>query len=1080
MWHQQLLKPLTLAALLALLYTGPAAAQAGYTQAVPAGATALELAAAESRSAPAIEGDVNAADLSRSAFYLRTARLAMDQPGTDDYFGRSLAFDGTTLAAGVPGADGRGAVLIYTRSGLTWARQAQLGAPGAATGAEFGTAVVLEGDTLLVGAPGAQIGANARQGALYHFTRSGTTWSLQGTITLGDGAADDRFGNRIAISGATAAVAAPGRAAIYIYSLAGNVLLLEETVTAAAVDATTSFGRALALGSDMLVVGDPDKAVDHPRQGAAYVFLRTGGGWSHQQTLTAYDGCSVQDLRECDDGGGEMFGDALALDGTTLVVGAWGEDVAIGDQGTVYAFTRAGAMWSQSGPRVTAPDALMGDYFGRSVAIHGDTLVAGAWNDAINSDSVGEGSAYVMERNGEGWTLVAKLVSPEGTPGANFGTHVAVHGHTAVVSAYLQPSGDLEAAGAGAVHIYEPAIWDDLTALAADNGAPGDDFGRSVALDGDTQVVGAPYRDVDGRPDQGAAYVFVRSGAAWVQRAMLTAPNGGAGDAFGMSVAVDGPYLAIGAPYWSGNGKTLQGAVYTFVRVGATWTPLGTPLVAANEQAFQLYGSTLALENPFLVVGAPGTDSGAGAAFVHIRMGNTWANHTTLSLSELGPNAAAGSSVDLDYPFIAIGAQTSGKGGQARQGAVAIFQRQGAQWTKHAVLTAVDGAPQSYFGHALALHGHMIAAASGFHSPPHYPGGATDQGLILTYRKRHSEWRELARVTAGDGGQDDTFHVNLAMAQYMLVAGASRDDAGGNANQGAIYIYKGHDNGWFAWETRTAAGGAAGDRFGIAVAVEPDGLAAGAPSHQGRGAVYVSRPRFVQRIAFSPLPDRTLSEGSFSITATASSALPVVIRSNTPAVCTVSGLTVTLVATGTCTLVASQAGDATFFPAPDIERPFQVFQTQPAGILGPQGGVLDDPGTGLSFGVAPGVLGSDTYLFIDAMPAPALDPPTGTEIVSAYIDVTLVPDPGTLPDTGAILSLPLHHPPAAGSTLQLHKLNPTTGQLVATGIAGVVDSSGQRASFAGVRNFSVFVALEERANIPPAPPSLLYLPLVSK
>ncbi len=231
----------------------------------------------------------------------------------------------------------------------------------------------------------------------------------------------------------------------------------------------------------------------------------------------------------------DQFGSSVALSGDTLVVGASYEDSnatgvngdqsdnSASDAGATYVFVRSGGLWSQQA-YLKASNTGAGDEFGISVALSGDTLVVGAWGEDSNATGVG------------------------GDQGDN----------------------SAEYAGAAYVFVRSGGLWSQQAYLKAANTGTGDFFGYSVALSGDTVVVGANGEDsnatgVGGEqgdnsaPNAGAAYVFVRSGGLWSQQAYLKASNTGAGDLFGWSVAVSGDTLVVGAYGEDSNGTGVGG-----------------------------------------------------------------------------------------------------------------------------------------------------------------------------------------------------------------------------------------------------------------------------------------------------------------------------------------------------------------------------------------------------------------------------------------------------------------------------------------------------------------------------------------
>jgi hypothetical protein len=255
------------------------------------------------------------------------------------------------------------------------------------------------------------------------------------------------------------------------------------------------------------------------------------------------------------------------------------DDNAASDSGAVYVVRRSGTTWRQEA-YLKASNTGAGDYFGFSVTFSGDTLAVGASHEASAAQGVdgnqdddsadGSGAAYVFRRSGTVWRQEAYLKASNTDTDDLFGTSVALAGDTLAVGASYEAGAtqgvdgnqdDDSAAGSGAVYVfrYSGTAWQQEAYLKASNTDAGDYFGTSVALSGDTLAVGAYYeasaaqgvggnQDDDSAAGSGAVYVFRYSGTAWQQEAYIKASNTGAGDLFGISVALAGDTLAVGAP----------------------------------------------------------------------------------------------------------------------------------------------------------------------------------------------------------------------------------------------------------------------------------------------------------------------------------------------------------------------------------------------------------------------------------------------------------------------------------------------------------------------------------------------------
>jgi len=303
-----------------------------------------------------------------------------------------------------------------------------------------------------------------------------------------------------------------------------------------------------------------------------------------------------------------------------------------------------------------------GDNLGLSVALSGQTAVAGAWlSDRAGPPS--SGAAHVFERHhpdtdawGEIRTLTASSPSSEG----RFGVSTAIDGDVIVVGAYFD---DTAGRNAGAAYVYErheggPQNWGQVAVLTANDAAPDDWFGVSVAIDGDVVVVGAHGKDL-GQADVGAAYVFRRNGNGWTQAARLTHLSGLANDEFGISVAVSTTNVAVGA--WGrlvAGGGSDAGAVYLF-QLGAetNWTR-GPTLFASNPASAAWFGRAVAMAGNTLAVGARGigTQTNSGSVSVFQYSGTNWNNVASI-VPAAGPvNDHFGISVALSTNNLAVGA----------------------------------------------------------------------------------------------------------------------------------------------------------------------------------------------------------------------------------------------------------------------------------------------------------------------------------------------------------------------------------------------------------------------------------------
>ncbi len=597
-------------------------------------------------------------------------KLTASDGANNDAFGQVVALSGDTLAVGVPNANGRrGAVYVFTRGGTAWTQQPKITAGDGAAGDQFGFALALGGDTVVVGVLFEDLESKVDRGAAYVFTRSGTVWSQRQQLSIPGGAAFDRFGGSVAISGDIMVVSATGQdlsgddqGSAYVFARNAGLWVLQRRLLAEDGAAGDDFGRSVALSGDSLLVGASSSAFGGP--GAAYVFVIRANNYVQQQPLSANDGAAF-----------DGFGASVALSGDTAVVGAPGDDIGANmGQGSAHVFTRSGTVWTPQ-QKLVANDGATDDLFGGSVALSGDTVVVGARQDAIGAN-VFQGSAYVFVRSGTVWTPQQKLTANDGAAGDRFGFSVALSGDTVVVGAVGDAIGANGSQGSAYVFTRSGTTWTPQQKLTANDGAAGDNFGVSVALSGDTVVVGAVGDDIGANGDQGSAYVFTRSGTVWTPQQKLTANDGATFDNFGVSVALSGDTVVVGAVGDDIGGNVDQGSAYVFTRGGTAWMPQ-QKLTANDGAVFDDFGGSVAISGDTVVVGAAGDDIGGnvdqGSAYVFTRSGTVWTQPQKLTANNGAVVDRFGSSVALSGDTLVTGARTKTIGANMSQGAAYVF-----------------------------------------------------------------------------------------------------------------------------------------------------------------------------------------------------------------------------------------------------------------------------------------------------------------------------------------------------------------------------------------------------------------------
>ena len=405
-----------------------------------------------------------------------------------------------------------------------------------------------------------------------------------------------------------------------LLSLGAGVLAADEVVDvllAGDGQAHDHFGASLAADGDTLLVSAHLDDDFGDGAGSAYFLTRDGAGpgvWS-QQKVQATDGQA-----------GDQFSfSAVAVDGVgptagTAVIGAYQEDDGGSNSGAAYVFLRgASGNWAQH-QRIKATDAATSDQFGRSVATSGELVFVGApADDDVES---GSGSVYVFTRLGGIFSQTEKLTSVHPAFGARFGWSLAAEGLRVAVGVRDDPNGAPTTDDAGAVEVYtrnELGVWGIEQKLTFGDPDPSSELGHSVDLRGDTLIAGAPGDHHGGLDDAGAAIVWRRSGTGiWLEEAKLTAPDAAAGDELGSSVALEEDLALVGARVWSDT-EPDDGAVYVFERSGTQWSfveKLSHPDPTSTDAAF---GHGVVAWGDLMAVGARYDDAQAlEAGAVHL------------------------------------------------------------------------------------------------------------------------------------------------------------------------------------------------------------------------------------------------------------------------------------------------------------------------------------------------------------------------------------------------------------------------------------------------------------------------------
>jgi hypothetical protein len=399
-----------------------------------AGTAVLALPSVDAAAAPQATATSGSMTLAQAPAALQAAARASlaprsaAKPAPGDRQGASVAISGATAVVGASGVNGgRGAVYVFTRSGTTWHQQATLNDRRQRANDNFGSAVAVSstasGTFALIGAEG-----QGKPERAFVYARSGTKWHLQATLAGPSGSSpyigSFEFGYSVAISSTTAVVATVqnqlnGLGGLYVFGRSGTAWHRQAILLDPDEIGEDNFGASVAVSGATIVAGAPDA-------GCAFVFTRSGQTWATQATLTQPGEAATCPTAAT----GAGFGSTVTVSGSTAVIGADGAPHFTG-RGVAYVFTRSGATWTRRAT-LRDPHGANGDEFGFAVAMSGVRVVVGAPFKAASRHC---GTAYEFTRSSTGWHERSEVINPDCVKGDDFGWATAISGKTAMIGA---------------------------------------------------------------------------------------------------------------------------------------------------------------------------------------------------------------------------------------------------------------------------------------------------------------------------------------------------------------------------------------------------------------------------------------------------------------------------------------------------------------------------------------------------------------------------------------------------------------------------------------------------------------------
>jgi len=698
--------------------------------------------------------------------------------------------------------------------------QAKLLAPDGRPGDTFGFSAAASGDTAVVGAFSRYDPNNSGAAYVYRHTAAGWTQEAKLVAPGGDDVPGNWFGYAVAVFGDTAVIGAPALAgnaprsgAAFVFTRSGAAWTLRAKLAASDGQSSDLFGLAVAVYSDTIAIGAPGEDTLRFNSGAIYVFQSVDGtAWSQAAKLKA-------DESSCDVG--DELGVSVALEGATLVAGADQWVAGPPGAGKAYVFERSGAIWAQRAVLAMVGDE--GDGLDLSVAVAGDRIVLGTKHRNAYT-----GAAFVFARDRRGtdsdptddtWESQGTLTAEGGIAGDRFGVSVAISGQTILIGSYGQTG------FAGAVHVFrfDGTAWAEQAQLTAPDAAPGDEFGAVTVLSGDVAIIGA-WRDTDHGPNSGSAYVF---------RGLGDCNNNGTVDvcdiAGGISQDVAGPGN-VGGP--DGIPDECE-----YDCVGQELPKIVLP----DGHPDNLFGNAVAMSGDIAVIGAcyhnhANNPAESGAAYVLRFDGHAWIEETELLAAEPVESAIFGCDVAVHDDTIVVGARNDLDEYGVRAGAAYVFRHDALtrSWREIQKLTADDGAAGNQFGIRVALSEDTAVISS----PSNEDG--EDPGAAYVFVRSNGVWVQDARLTAADATPGAMFGLDVAVLGDTIVVGSTRDDAPLQSS-GAAYVFRRTDSSWVQQAKLIPGDLQPRGLFGYHIELIGDRALIGAAYALGSDAAYVFR-----------------------------------------------------------------------------------------------------------------------------------------------------------------------------------------------------------------------------------------------
>ena len=781
----------------------------------------------------------------------KIAKISASDAEVNDNFGFSLDIDGENILIGAPNEDesgeNSGAIYLYKLDENDSVVEIEkVLSSNANDGDNFGASVALDGSYFIVGAHKEDTTLED-SGSIYAFKLENGLSSEIGMVKSDDIQSGENFGRSIGLRGGYFIVGAPkrdtrateaGRA--YLFSIDENDTVSQVAfIEADDGEEYDNFGMSTSIDGDYIAIGSPMDDVEASNAGSVYVYRI-----SDDETLV-----QVSKLTSTNPQSGESFGSSVSINNRYLAVGSYKNDAAGVDSGKAYAY-QIDADESVTLVSIFAPsDETQNSMFGNAIAIDGDNIAVGAFNDSEGGsaylfDSEPVEKIYVYNKDESFVNLdegvIANLFSidakspngdlhymVEGLDGDNFmmnGTIVQniapfdyenpfdVGGDNSY-SASLLITDPLNVSGSVNlnVNIMDKHYLQVAKAYANDSQADAR-FANAVALSQEYIALGMPYDDANG-VNSGSVYIFKREAGGVKQIAKIQADDGTDNDLFGSSIAMDGEYILIGASKNDALAKD-AGSAYIFKINGDESVSQVAKVLPSDGAEDDLFGDAVAISGRYFIVGSPNDDSQSGSVYAYKILDDGSVEEVQkIRADDAQDGDGFGSSLDIDANYIVVGAKNEDENGIDSGSAYLFKIGEDDTLAQMAKIVASNGSASDLFGASVSISAErIVVGAKGEDS------FAIDAGLAYLFKIREDDSvEEIASLRASNASASDNFGACVSIQNSRIFIGSS-----GREGSRSTYVYQVNDD-ETVMELQKISSDALDDGFGSSLALR-DGL----------------------------------------------------------------------------------------------------------------------------------------------------------------------------------------------------------------------------------------------------------------